>query len=244
MAVLAAVLERPALTPSEIGPDFWRGFGVEDLITLVVQAGKKGVLDAPRAGGWDLKRGVRTHRGSDGVRRYIPGWGPTDVPGDKLSFTTEPVKVDGVKPVIKKTKMVLGTIGADAHVMGINNIREAFEQAGFEVIFLRGMNLPETVAEIAVEAKADIIGVSNLLGMGTVLYPRVSARLEQLGQRDKIKVIAGGRVAEKEEEHSAMEEKMKREGTAFLAVDAFFGPGTLPEKVVEWVQKNIEEGHQ
>ncbi|MDR3591149.1 MAG: cobalamin-dependent protein [Negativicutes bacterium] len=244
MAVLGAALQRPALVPTDIGPDFWRGYGVEDLIELVVQAGKKGVLDAPRAGGWDLKRGVRTHRDKDGVRRYVPGWGPAEVPVDKLSFTSEPVKVDGVKPVSKKTKMVLGTIGADAHVVGINTIREAFEQAGFEVIFLRGMNLPETVAEIAVEAKADIIGVSNLLGMGTVLYPRVSARLEQLGQRDKMKVIAGGRVAEKEEEHGAMEEKMKREGTDFLAVDAFFGPGTPPEKVVEWVQKHIEEGKQ
>jgi methylmalonyl-CoA mutase cobalamin-binding domain/chain len=236
------VLQRKAPTPAEIGPDFWRNYGVEDLIGLIVQAGKKVVLDAPRAGGWDLKRGVKTHRGKDGVRRYVPGWGPADVPADKLSFTSEAVKVDAAKPVAKKTKMVLATIGADAHVVGINTIREAFEQAGFEVIFLRGMNLPETVAEIAVEAKADIIGVSNLLGMGTDLYPRVSTRLEQLGQRDRITVIAGGRVAEKEEEHGAMEEKIRREGTTFLAVDAFFGPGTPPEKVVEWVEKNVEEG--
>jgi 2-methyleneglutarate mutase len=115
-------------------------------------------------------------------------------------------------------------------------------QAGYEVIFLRGMNLPETVAEIAAEAKADVIGAGNLLGMGTILFPRISARLSQLGQRDKIKVIAGGRAAEKEEEHAAMEEKIKTEGTGFLGVDAFFGPGTPPEKVVEWIQKNIEEG--
>jgi len=241
MAVLGAVLGKPALAPSEIAPAFWQGFGVEELIERIVQAGKKGVLDAPRAGGWDLKRGVRTYRGKDGVRRYISGFGPAEVPADKLSFTTEAVKVDTAKAVSKKTKMVLATLGADAHVVGINTIREAFEQAGYEVIFLRGMNLPETVAEIAAEAKADIIGVSNLLGMGAVLFPRLSARLEQLGQRDRIKVIAGGRVAEKEEEECAMRERIKREGTDFLAVDAFFGPGTPTEDVVKWVEQHVEE---
>jgi methylmalonyl-CoA mutase cobalamin-binding domain/chain len=97
------------------------------------------------------------------------------------------------------------------------------------------------VAEIAAEAKADIIGVSNLLGMGAVLFPRLSARLEQLGQRDRIKVIAGGRVAEKEEEECAMRERIKREGTDFLAVDAFFGPGTPTEDVVKWVEQHVEE---
>ena len=101
--------------------------------------------------------------------------GPAEVPQEKVSFTTENVKVDAAKPVSKKTKIVLATVGADAHVVGINTIKEAMSQAGYEVIFLRGMNLPETVAEIAVEAKADIIGAGNLLGMGSVLFPRISA---------------------------------------------------------------------
>lgn len=242
MAVLCTVLGRRELAPQEINPRFWQSYGIDDLIEMIVQAGKKGVMDAPQAGGWDLKRGVRTHRGKDGVKRYVPGFGPTDVPEDKVSFTTEAVHVDKPKPVSKKTKIVLATVGADAHVVGINTIKDAMSQAGFEVIFLRGMNLPETVAEIAVEAKADIVGASNLLGLGTVLFPRLSARLSQLGQRDKIKVIAGGRAAEKEEEHAAMEERIKTQGTGFLGVDAFFGPGTPPAKVIEWIQTNVEEG--
>ena len=242
MGVLAAALGRRSLAPGEITPAFWQGFGIDDLVDLIVSAGKKGVLDAPRAGGWDLKRGVKTHRGKDGVRRYVPGFGPTEVPVEKVSFTDEPVKVDKAVEVTKKTRIVLATVGADAHVVGINTVREAIEQAGFEVIFLRGMNLPETVAEIAVEAKADVIGASNLLGLGTVLFPRLSARLSQLGQRENIRVIAGGRAAEKEEEHGAMEARIKAEGTGFLGVDAFFGPGTPPAKVVEWLEKNVEEG--
>ncbi|MBP2656187.1 MAG: methylmalonyl-CoA mutase family protein [Firmicutes bacterium] len=244
-AVLATVLGKKAeLTPDDIKPSFWKSYEVEELVDKIVQAGKKGVLDCPRAGGWDLKRGVRTHRGKDGIRRYVPGFGPVDVPKNKVSFTTEEVKIEQTQPVTKKTKVVLGTVGADAHVVGINTIKDAIEQAGFEVIFLRGMNLPETVAEIAVESKADIIGVNNLLGMGAILFPRIRARLVQLGKEGDIRVIAGGRAAEKEEEHSAMEAKIAAEGSEFLGVEAFFGPGTPPEKVVEWLQKNIEEEKQ
>lgn len=241
MAVVSATLQKgQILAPSDITPDFWRGYSPEELIRLIVSAGKKGVMDAPRAGGWDLKRGVHTHRDQDGIRRYVPGYGPAEIAPEQLAFTKEPVKVHERTKVTKKTKLVLATVGADAHVVGINTIREAFEDNGYEVIYLRGMNLPETVAEVAAEAKADIVGVSNLLGLGTSLFPRVNERMQQLGIRDQVKFIAGGRVTEKEEEHAAMVERMKREGAGFLGVDAFFGPGSEPQKVVDWVTENVE----
>ena len=122
----------------------------------------------------------------------------------------------------------------------IKCIKEAFEKSGFEVIYLRGMNLPETVAEVAAEAKADMIGISNLLGMGMVLFPRVDQRLKELGLRDDVILMAGGRVAEKEEEHAFYENKMKQEGTDFLGVDAFFGPGSDPKACVNWAEAELE----
>lgn len=245
LAVLASTfgLSRE-LSPSEIGPDFWLKYGDEELVDIIVAAGKKGILDAPRAAAWDLKRGVKTHRGQDGIRRYIPGYGPADVPGDKVSFTAEKVTVEDEKPITKKEKVLLATVGADAHVVGINVIREAFEQEGYEVIYLRGMNLPETVAEVAAEAKADVVGVSNLLGLGLTLFPRVERRLKELGIRDDILLMAGGRIAEKEEEHALMEDKIKNEGYDFLGVEGFFGPGTDPRDVIGWVEKRIKEKRQ
>lgn len=103
------------------------------------------------------------------------------------------------------------------------------------------MNLPETVAEVAAEAKAKIVGVSNLLGLGIELFPRVRQRLSELGIASETLVIAGGRIAEKEEEHAMYEEKIATEGTDFLGVDAFFGPGTKPADVIKWVAERLEE---
>jgi len=240
MAVLEAVLGlRRPLAPDEVTPAFWLRWSDQELIDLIVNAGKSGALDCPRAGGWDLKRHVHTHRDADGIRRYVPGFTPLGVDASRMQVTAEDVKPPEVKKPTRKAKIVLATVGADAHVMGINLVREAFEKAGYEVIFLRGMNLPETVAEVAAEAKADVVGVSNLLGLGIELFPRVDARLKALGLRDKVVLLAGGRIAEKEEEHAKFECKINDEGTAFLGVDGFFGPGCDLGQAVAWVDEQL-----
>ncbi|SDO88504.1 cobalamin-dependent protein [Desulforhopalus singaporensis] len=242
MAVLKAVLNLENDPESEeINEKFWQKYDVEELIDLIVAAGKTGVLDAPKAGGWDLKRHVKTHRDKDGIRRYVPGFSPLGVDPGKCAFTEEPVKVNGVVTPTRKEKVVLGTVGADAHVSGINIIKEALEGAGFEVVFLRGMNLPETVAEVVAETGADILGMSNLLGLGMDLFPRASQRLAELELRDDVIVVAGGRIAEKEEEHSYYEQKIKDEGAGFLGVDGFFGPGTDPADFIRWIEERLAE---
>ena len=141
-------------------------------------------MDTPRAGGWDLKRYVKTNRDPDGITRYVEGYTPLGVDASRCPITKEHVTVHIEKPPTRKEKIVLATVGADAHVNGINVIREAFQDAGYDVVFLRGMNLPETVAEVAAEANADAVGVSNLLGLGVTLFPRVEKRLKELGLRD------------------------------------------------------------
>lgn len=242
MAVISATLKLGRdLDPKEITPEFWKQYQAEELVDLIVAAGKSGILDCPRAGGWDLKRGVRTHRDKDGIKRYVKGYGPVGIDPGKLVFTEESVTIPKSKKVTKTTKVLLATVGADAHVVGINLIREAFENAGYEVVFLRGMNLPETVAEVAAEAKVDVIGVSNLLGLGISLFPRVKQRLSELGLADKTVIMAGGRIAEKEEEHASFEEKINKEGPGFLGVDGFFGPGTNPDNVIAWVDTKVKE---
>ena len=241
-AVLEAVLHLPAhsLKPGCLTEEFWKQWTDEELIDLIVEGGKSGMMDTPRAGGWDLKRFVKTNRDPDGITRYVDGYTPLGADAPRCPITNEHVTVHIEKPPTRKEKIVLATVGADAHVNGINLIREAFQDAGFDVVFLRGMNLPETVAEVAAEAKADAIGVSNLLGLGGTLFPRVEKRLKELGLRDKMVVWAGGRIAEKEEEHKYYEEKIKNEGVGFLGVDAFYGPDSTPEQCVTEITKLIE----
>lgn len=241
MTVLEATLGiNRSLDPKEVNEEFWKKFGKDELIDKIVNAGKAGVLDAPRAAGWDLKRHVKTHRDSDGIKRYIPGFSPLTLEPEKFVFSQEVTEVPETKKPTRKEKVVLATVGADAHVNGVNMIREELENSGFEVIYIRGMNLPETVAEVAAEVKADVVGVSNLLGLGIELFPRVDKRLQELGLRDKVLVVAGGRVSEKEEEHTLYEDKIKNEGTGFLGVDGFFGPGSDPKEFIQWLKENIK----
>lgn len=242
MEVLEKVLGlNQSLAPNDITPDFWRRYEVNQLIERITNAGKSGLMDCPRAGGWDLKRHAQTHRDEDGIRRYLDGFTPLGLDPSKLTVSKSNAKPVMPKKPTRKQKIVLGTVGADAHVNGVNWVREILEQDGYEVIFLRGMNLPETVAEVAAETKADMVGVSNLLGLGQTLFPRVSQRLQELGIRDKIVVMAGGRIAEKEEEHTFYEDKIKNEGTDFLAVDGFFGPGTAEKEFLEWVHGKLDK---
>ncbi len=245
-AVLEAVLKLPAhsLKPGCLTEEFWKQWTDEELIDLIVEGGKSGKMDTPRAGGWDLKRFVKTNRDPDGITRYVEGYTPLGVDASRCPITKEHVTVHIEKPPTRKEKIVLATVGADAHVNGINVVREAFQDAGYDVIYLRGMNLPETVAEVAAEAKADAVGVSNLLGLGNTLFPRVEKRLKELGLRDKIVVWAGGRIAEKEEEHRMYEEKIAKEGVGFMGVDAFFGPNSTPEECVETIGRLIAEKQQ
>lgn len=243
MAVLEAVLHLPerSLKPKDITPAFWMQWKDTELIDLIVEGGKSGRMDCPRAGGWDLKRFVKVNRDPDGIKRYVPGYTPLGIDPSRVAVTKEDIQVEPEKEPTRPEKIVLATVGADAHVNGINLIRETFQHAGYEVVFLRGMNLPETVAEVAAEANADAVGVSNLLGLGGTLFPRVEQRLKELGLRDKMVVWAGGRIAEKEEEHQYYEEKIKREGVSFLGVDAFFGPDSTPEQCLETITRLIRE---
>ena len=241
LAVLEVVLDKPGLIMEDITAEFWAQFTDKDLIERIVNSGKAGVLDCQRAGGWDLKRHVKVHRDKDGITRYVKNWTPLGVNPDRCAQSNEDVKVHIEKAPTRKEKVVLATVGADAHVNGINLIREAFQDAGYDVVFLRGMNLPETVAEVAAEANADVIGVSNLLGLGITLFPRVGKRLAELGLRDKMVVVAGGRIAEKEEEHKFYEDKIANEGAGFLGVDAFFGPNSTPEQCIKAISAMIEK---
>jgi corrinoid protein of di/trimethylamine methyltransferase len=88
--------------------------------------------------------------------------------------------------------VVLGTIEGDIHDIGKTLVGTMLSVAGFEVFDL-GVDVPVmTLVEIAREKNADIIGVSALLTTTMVKQRDVVEALEDLGLRDKVKVLVGG----------------------------------------------------
>ena len=88
--------------------------------------------------------------------------------------------------------VVLGTIEGDIHDIGKTLVGTMLSASGFKVFDL-GVNVPVmALVEKAREENADIIGVSALLTTTMVKQRDVVEALEDLGMRDKVKVLVGG----------------------------------------------------
>ena len=98
--------------------------------------------------------------------------------------------------------VVIGTIGADAHIIGGWVLKHTFQQAGFKVTFLGSMVPQEDFINAAIEVDADAILVSSSYGMGPIDCEGLRDRCIEAGLDDIILYAGGSIVAPKE-----MEEK-------------------------------------
>ncbi|MFV2044775.1 MAG: corrinoid protein [Anaerolineales bacterium] len=89
-------------------------------------------------------------------------------------------------------RVVIGTVQGDLHDIGKNLVAMMLEGAGFEVTDLGNDIKPEMFADAAREHKADIIGVSALLTTTMSNMQAVVEALEDIGLREKVKVMVGG----------------------------------------------------
>jgi corrinoid protein of di/trimethylamine methyltransferase len=89
-------------------------------------------------------------------------------------------------------KVVLGTIHGDIHDIGKTLVGTMLSAAGFQVYDL-GVDVPVmTLVEKAREVDADIVGVSALLTTTMVRQRDVVEALEDMGLRQRVKVMVGG----------------------------------------------------
>lgn len=89
-------------------------------------------------------------------------------------------------------KVVIGTIHGDIHDIGKTLVGTMLSAAGFQVYDL-GVDVPvEKLVEKAREVDADIIGVSALLTTTMVRQRDVVEALEDMGLRQRVKVMVGG----------------------------------------------------
>ena len=90
--------------------------------------------------------------------------------------------------------IVIGTIGADAHIIGAWVLSKTFEDAGFKVAFLGAVVPQKDFINAAIEVDADAILVSSMYGMGLLDCEGLRDKCIEAGLKDII-LYAGGTLA-------------------------------------------------
>jgi methylmalonyl-CoA mutase len=114
----------------------------------------------------------------------------------------------------RKPRMLVAKMGQDGHDRGANLVSSAFGDLGFEIVAGPLFQTPREAAELAIQARVDVVGASSLAAGHKTLIPELIANLRDLGAPD-IKVIAGGVIPAQDYA------ELRAAG-----VQAIFGPGT------------------
>lgn len=117
----------------------------------------------------------------------------------------------------KKIRMLLTRHPLDGHEAGYNILATGLREHGIEVI-LGGAQLPEEVAETAIQEDVDFIGFRNMAGDPIYLIETLLQKLREKGA--DIPVIAGGIIRPREVT------KLKEMGIVEV-----FGPGTSIDSI-------------
>jgi methylmalonyl-CoA mutase C-terminal domain/subunit len=127
----------------------------------------------------------------------------------------------------QKIRVLIAKPGLDGHDRGAKVVARALRDAGMEVIYSGLRQTPEMIAEAALQEDVDVVGLSVLSGAHLALLPRIVELLHQNGLDDVV-VIAGGIVPD--EDVPVLQA---------AGVDGVFGPGTLTEDIVKFIQERV-----
>jgi methylaspartate mutase sigma subunit len=136
--------------------------------------------------------------------------------------------------------VVIGTIGADAHMIGAWVLSEAYKSAGYNVSFLGAVVPQEEFVNAAVETKADAILVSSSYGMGIIDCDGLRDKCMEAGLGDII-LYAGGTVAaplELEKNWPEIERRFQEMG-----FDRVFRNTCTAEESVRILTADLDERH-
>ena len=129
--------------------------------------------------------------------------------------------------------VVLGTIGADAHVVGIYILRQALIEAGFKVAYLGSVVSQEEFIGAAIETRADSIWVSSLYGMALLDVEGFRDKCTETGLKD-ILLYIGGMLTSTDENWEWTERQFKAVG-----FDRVYPPETLPAGPIADLKKDL-----
>lgn len=134
---------------------------------------------------------------------------------DEPELATLAARLSGVADRIgTKPRIMVAKLGQDGHDRGAKVIASAFGDLGFDVLAGPLFQTPAEAAELAVENKVHVVGMSSLAAGHKTLAPQLVEALKQKGAQDVIVVVGG---------------VIPRQDYQFLldhGVSAIFGPGT------------------
>lgn len=128
----------------------------------------------------------------------------------------------------KKIRVLICVSEIDGHDRGPKYVATSLKNAGMEVVFIT-YKVVEEVVNTAIQEDVDVIGIgSHTGGHLTTLADLInSLREKQLGH---ILVLAGGTIPNED-----------RPALKRIGVGEVFGPGTLSDKIVDYVLSTFQK---
>jgi methylmalonyl-CoA mutase cobalamin-binding domain/chain len=130
------------------------------------------------------------------------------------------------RPMIER--VLVGKVGFDGHDRGARVVARILRDAGMEVIYVGLRQTPETIAAVALQEDADVVGLSMHNGAHRTLAPLVVEALRAQGLHTG--VVVGGIVPDNDVPF------LLEEGVA-----AVLGPGASNDEVVGAVRRAAAE---
>lgn len=133
----------------------------------------------------------------------------------------------------RRPTVVLGTIGYDAHVVGVSVLRHALRHAGFNPVYLGALVSPEEFINAARETAADAIWVSSLYGMARIDCVGLREKCVEAGIGDILLYIGGILVTDPEQWQET------RRLFLDMGFNRVYPPGTKPETAIADLKREL-----
>lgn len=146
-----------------------------------------------------------------------------------LSGVARPLTIDG-----KQATLVLGVIGQDVHIIGLQLLEVAFRDAGFNVVSLGIMVSQEEFVAAAIETDACAVLVSSIYGHGELDCEGLRDKCVEAGIGD-IKLFTGGNLVIGKRPWDDVRTRF-----IDMGFDDVYPPGVTPSDAVESIRSHLE----
>jgi methylaspartate mutase S subunit len=141
----------------------------------------------------------------------------------------------------KKWKVITGTVGMDAHVIGTKILSRVLKENGFEVIELGCLTPIDDFIKTAQETAADAILMSSLYGMAEFDLEGFKQKLMEAGLSNVILYIGGNLASSREEFDNFERLKTKFQ---LLGFDRVYPPSVDLVQVIKELDGDLVARHR